>query len=258
LTPVQQPFQEAHGPSACSVAASNGSTRTVLSSAVGSGKASRRSSISNNIADRPAWSASFSRCTAVHTRLAETTPVSRRITTASPHRPTGIPQPSPSPVRAVADSPAVEPSSVQAIRRTGSNGTAARLMSTAKTRGSTRTAAQPGGVRPTVAQPNAGRAAVQGTSRATRPRPAAPAPSAQNPATRSSKAAASTPAEQSVAVHKQAASGRAGVVQRESGPAPVELRQAKGAKAKTVKKEVAPIRSQPARRAKDPGHTWKF
>ncbi|KAL0034946.1 hypothetical protein WJX79_001939 [Trebouxia sp. C0005] len=49
-----------------------------------------------------------------------------------------------------------------------------------------------------------------------------------------------------------------GVVQRESGPAPVELRQANRGKAKTVNKEVAPIRTQPARRAKNPGHTWKF
>ncbi len=263
LTPVQQPLQ-AHGPSARSVAASNGRTRTVPSSAVGSGKASRRSSISNGIADRPAWSSSFSRSTAVHTRLAEDmTPVSRRLTTASPHRATGSTQPSPSPVRAVVDSPAVEPSSVQAIRRTGSNAAAARLMSTAKTGGSTRTAAQTSGVRPTAAQSSASRAAVQGTSRAaragtTRARPAAPAPAAQRPATRSSKAAESTPAEQSVAIHRQAASGRSGVVQRESGPAPVELRQTKTGKARSVNKEVAPTRTQPARRAKDPGHTWKF
>ncbi|DBA65630.1 TPA: hypothetical protein ACH3X2_002689 [Trebouxia sp. C0005] len=262
LTPVQQPLQ-ALGPSARSVAASNGRTRTVPSSALSSGKASRRSSICNSIADRPAWSASFSRCTAVHTRLAEDmTPVSRRLTTASPHRAASSPPPSPSPVRAVVDSPAVESSSVQAIRRTGSKAVAARLMSTAKTGGST-TAAQPGGVRPTAAQPNAGRATAQGTSRAARagtirPGPAAPAPAAQRPATRSSKAAASTPAEQSVAVHKQAASGKSGVVQRESGPAPVELRQANRGKAKTVNKEVAPIRTQPARRAKNPGHTWKF
>jgi len=263
LTPVQQPLQEAHGPSAHSVAASNGRSRTVLSSAVGSGKASRRSSISTSIAGRPAWSPCFSHSSAVHTRLAETTPVSRRFTTASPHIATGSTQPSPSRVRAVADSPAVEPSSVQAIRRTGSNAAAARLMSTAKTGGSTRNAAQPGGVRSTAAQSSASRAAVQGTFRAaragtTRAGPAAPAPAAQRTATRSSKAAASTIAKQSVAVHRQAASGRLGVVQRESGPAPVEPRQAKRGKAQTMKKEVVPIRSQPARRAKDPGHTWKF
>ncbi len=261
LTPVQQPLQ-ARGVAARSVAVSNG--RSVPSSAVSSGQASRTSSTSKSIADRPAWSPCFSRCTAVHTRLAgDVTPVSRRPITASHHRATGSIQPSPSPVRAVAGSPAVEPSSVQAIRRTGSNATAARLMSTAKTGASTRTAAQPGGVRLTIAQPNASRAAVQGTSKAartatTRAGPAASVPAVQRPSTRSSKAAASTPAEQSVAVHRQAASRRSGVVQREPGPAHVELRQAQGAKAKTVKKEVAQIRSQPARRAKDPRHTWKF
>ena len=264
LTHVQQPLQ-ADGFSACFVAASNGKTRTVPSSATGSGKASKRASISNSIPNRPAWSPSFTRCTAVDTRLAEDmTPLSRRLTTtSSPHRATGSTQPSPSPVTAVADSLAVEPSSVQAIKRTCSNAVAARLMNTSRIRASTKTAAQPSGVRPTPAQSRASRAAVHGTSMAaragtTRARPAAPAPAAQRSATRSSKAAASTPAEQSVAVHRQAASGRAGVVQRESSPAPVELRQAKAGNAKTVKKEVAPVRTQPARRAKDPGHTWKF
>ena len=260
LTPVQQPLQEAHDPSARSVAASNSRARTVPSSAVSSGQASRRSSTSNSTADRPAWNASFSRCFAVHTCLAEATPTSRRLTTASPHRATGSSQPFLSPARAVADSPAVEPSSVQAIRRTGSNAAAARLMSTGKTGGSTRTAAQPSGVRPTAAQSSASRAAVQGSSRAgsTRAGPAAPAPASQRPANRSSKAAASTPAQQSLAVHRQAASGRSGAAQRVPGPAPVEPWQAIKGKVKAVKKEAAPTRSQPARRAKDPGHTWKF
>ncbi|DBA65584.1 TPA: hypothetical protein ACH3X2_002653 [Trebouxia sp. C0005] len=268
LTPMQQPPQEAHGPSAHSVAASNSRTRTVPSSAVSSGKASRRSSTSNSIADRPVWSASFSRCTAVHARLAQDmTPVSRRLTTASPHRTASSPKPSPSPVRAPADSPAVEPSSVQAIRRTGSKAAAARLMSTARTGGSARTAAQPGGVRPTAAQSTIGRAAVQGTSRAaraapTRAGPAAPAPAAHRPATirvttRSSKAAASTPAGQSVAKHSKAASGRLGGVQSESGPAPVEPKQTRKGQDRTGQKE-GPSRTQPARRAKDSGHTWKF
>ena len=94
----------------------------------------------------------------------------------------GSPQPAstgppaaPSPVRVIAGSPGVEPISAQAIRRTGSNAAAAGLMSTAKTRGSTRTtvsslgcahqassctrtAAQPGGFRRAAAQPNGGRA----------------------------------------------------------------------------------------------------
>ncbi len=268
LTPVQQPLQ-AHGPSSRSVAASNGRTRTLLSSAVSSGQDNKRSSTSSSIADRPAWSASFSRSSAAHTRLAEDlTPVSRRLSTASLHRAAGSTQPSPSPVRAVADSPAVEPSSVQAIRRTGSNAAVARLMSTARTRASTRIAAQPAAVRPTAAQPNAGRAGVQGTSRAARAAPTRAGPAALVPAaqrcttfrarTRSSKAAASTPAEQFVAKHSEAASGRSGVVQSETGPAPVPPRQASRGKARTLKKKETPARTQPARRAKDPGHTWKF
>ena len=171
------------------------------------------------------------------------------------------PQPSPSPV-------AVEPSSVQAIRRTGSNAAAARLMSTAKTGGSTRTAAQSGGVRPTAPQPNAGRAPVQGTSRAgrtgtTRAGPAAPAPAAHRPATvrattSSSKAAASTPAGQSVAKRREAASGRLGVVQSESVLAPAEPKHTRRGQDRTVKKKEAPARTQPARQAKNPGHTWNF
>ena len=99
------------------------------------------------------------------------TPISRQLTTASIHRAAGSTQPSLSPVRAVAGSPAVEPSSAQAIRRTGSNAAAAGLMSTARTGSSIRTAAQPGDVRPTTAQANAGRAAVQGNSRAARAAP---------------------------------------------------------------------------------------
>ncbi|DBA65576.1 TPA: hypothetical protein ACH3X2_002646 [Trebouxia sp. C0005] len=270
LTPVQQPLQESHGPSAHSVAASNSRTRTVPSSAVGSVKASRRSSITNSIADRPAWSASFSRSSAAHNRLAEgMTPVSRQLTTASPHRAASSPQRSPSPVRAAADSPAVEPSSVQAIRHTGSKAAAARLMSTARTGGSARTAAQPGGVRPTAAQPNADRAGVQGTFRAaraapTRAGPAAPVPAVTRSATltsrmHSSKAAASTPAGQSVATHREAASGWSDVVQSETGPAPLPPKQAsKGnCKARESRKK-APARTQPARRAKTSGHTWKF
>ena len=260
-TPMQQPLQ-AHGPSARSVAASNGRTRTVPSSAVGSGKASRRSSISNSIADRPAWSPCFSSSSVVHTCFADdSTPNSRRLTTASP-------QPSPRPVRAIAGSPAVEPSSVQAMRHTGSNAAAARLMSTAKTGGSTKTAAQPGGVTLTAAQPNAGRAVVQGTSRAskaepTRAGPAAPAPAAHRLATiratpRNSKAAASTPAGQSVAKPRQAASGRLGVLQSESVLAPAEPKQTRRGQDRTVKKKEAPARTQPACRAKNPGHTWLF
>jgi len=258
LTPVQQPLQ-AHGPSARSVAASNGRTRTLPSSAVSSGQVNRRSSTSSSIADRPAWSASFSRSSAVHTRLVEDmTPVSRRFSTASLHRAAGSTQPSPSPVRAVADSPAVEPSSVQAIRRTGSNAAVARLMSTARTRASIRNAAQPGAVRPTAAQPNAGRADVQGTSRAARAAPtrAGPAAPTFRVRERSSRAAAPTPAEKFVAKHSEAASGRSGVVQSVSGHTPVEPKQASRGKARTLKKE-APARTQPARRAKDPGHTWK-
>ncbi len=267
-TPVQQPLQ-ARGPSARSVAASNGRTRTVPSSAVGSGQASRRSSIStNSIADRPAWSPCFSRCTALHSCPTEDmSPHSKRLTTASPHRATGSSQPSPSRVRAVAGSPAVEPSSVRAMRRAGSNAAAARLMSTAKTGGSNRTAAQPGGVRPTVAQPNAGRAAVQGTSRATRAGqskagPAAPVPAVQRPATlrstaRSTKAAAPTPAEQSVAKQREATSGRLSVVQSECEVAPAEPKQTRRGQDKTVKKKGGPTRTQPARRAKDPGHVWR-
>ena len=267
-TPMQQPLP-AHGPSARSVAASNGRTRTVPSSAVSSGKASRRSSISNSNADRPAWSPCFSSSSVVHTCFAEdSTPNSRRLTTASPQRAASSPQPSPRPVRAIAGSPAVEPSSVQAMRHTGSNAAAARLMSTAKTGGSTRTAAQPGGVTLTAAQPNAGRAVVQGTSRAakaapTRAGPAAPAPAAHRLATiratpRNSKAAASTPAGQSVAKPRQAASGRLGVVQSESVLAPAEPTQSRRGQDRTVKKKEAPARTQPARRAKNPGHTWKF
>ncbi|DBA99050.1 TPA: hypothetical protein ACH3X1_014190 [Trebouxia sp. C0004] len=263
LAPVQQPLQ-AHGPSAHSVAASNGRTRAVYSSAVSSRQVHRRSSTSSSTADRPAWSTSFSCSSAVHTCLAEdATPVSRRRTSVSLHRAASSTQPSPSPVSAVADNPAAEPSSVQAIRRTGSNAAAARLLSTAKTEASTRTAAQPGAVRSTAAQPNAGRAAVQSTARATRAGqtkagPAAPVTAAQRPAMRSSKAAASTTVEQPVARHRQAPSGRSDVVQSESGLAPVELRQTKRGKRKMVNKDVAPIRTQPARRAKDPGHTWKF
>ncbi|DBB01060.1 TPA: hypothetical protein ACH3X1_000960 [Trebouxia sp. C0004] len=264
LTPVQQPLQ-AHGPSACSVAASNGRTRAVYGSAVSSGQVHRRSSTSSSIADRPAWSASFSRSPAVHTRLVEDpTPVSPRLTSGSLHRAASSTQPSPTPVRAVADSPTAEPSSVQAIRRTGSNAAAARLLSTAKTEASTRTAAQPGAVRPTAAQPNAGRAAVRGTSRAapTRAGPVAPVPAAQRltfrSKTHSSKAAASMPAEQSVAKYSTAASGRLGVVQNESGAVPVEPKQTSRGQGRTVKKKAAPARTQPARRAKEPGHTWKF
>ncbi len=267
LTPVQQPPQ-AHGPAARSVAASNGRTRSVPSSAVGSGQASRRSSISTSIADRPAWSPCFSRSSALHTCFAEhRTPDSGRLTTASPHSDASSLEPSPSPVRAFANSPAVEPSSVQAIRRTGSNAAAARLMSTAKTGGNTRAAAQPSGVRPTAAQLNAGRADVQGTSRATRAGQAnagtaAPVPAVQRPTTtrataRSSKAAASTLAGQSVAKNRGAASGRPGEVQSKSGPTPVEPKHAKRGQDKTVKK-AAPTRTQPARQAKDPGHTWKL
>jgi len=267
LTPVQQRLQKAHGPAARSVAASNGRTRSVPSSAVSSGQASRRSSISTSIADRPAWSPCFSHSTALHACSAEDrTPVSRRLTTASPHRAASSTPSSPSPVRPVADSPAVEPSSVQAIRRTGSNAAAARLMSTAKIGGSSRTAAQPSGVRPTAAQSNAGRAVVQGTTRATRARqskagPAAPVPAVQRPATirataRSSRAATSTSAGQSVAKDRGAASGRPGEVQSKSGPTPVEPKQARRGQGKTVKKE-APTRTQPARRAEDSGHTWK-
>ena len=193
-------------------------------------------------------------------------PHSRRLTTASPHRAASSTPPSPSPVRAVAGSPAVELSSVQAIRCTGGNAAAARLMSTAKTGGSARAAAQPSGVRPTAAQSNASRASVQGTTRATRAGqseagPAAPVPAVQRPATtrataRSSRAAASTSAGQSVAKNRGAASGRPGEVQSKSGPTPVEPKQAKRGQDKTVKK-AAPTRTQPARRAKDPGHTWK-
>jgi len=267
LSPVQQRLQEAHGPAARSVAASNGRTRSVPSSAVSSGQASRRSSISTSIADRPAWSPCFSRSSALQTCFAENrTPDSGRLTTASPHRATSSTCPSPSPVRAVVDSPAVEPSSVQAIRRTGSNAAAARLMSTAKTGGSARAAAQPSAVRPTPAQSNAGRAGVQGTTRATRAGqskagPAAPVPAVQRPATirataRSSKAAASTSAGQSVAKNRGAASGRPGEVQSKSGPTPVEPKQARRGQDRTVKKE-APTRTQPARRAKDSGHIWK-
>ena len=266
LTPVQQPLQ-AHGSAARSVAVSNGRTRSVPTSAISSGQASRRSSISTSIADRPAWSPCFSHSTALHACCAEDrTPVSRRLTTASPHRAASSTRPSPSPVRPVADSPAVEPSSVQAIRRTGSNAAAARLMSTAKIGGSSRTAAQPSGVRPTAAQSNAGRAVVQGTTRATRARqskagPAAPVPAVQRPATirataRSSRAATSTSAGQSVAKDRGAASGRPGEVQSKSGPTPVEPKQARRGQGKTVKKE-APTRTQPARRAEDSGHTWK-
>ncbi len=155
---------------------------------------------------------------------------------------------------------------MQAIRRTGSNAAAARLMSSAKTGGSARTAAQPSGVRPTAAQSNAGRAGVQGTTRATRAGqskagPAAPVPAVQRPATirataRSSRAAASTSAGQSVAKNRGAASGRPGEVQSKSGPTPVEPKQARRGQDRTVKK-VAATRTQPARRAKDSGHTWK-
>ncbi|KAL0024408.1 hypothetical protein WJX77_000001 [Trebouxia sp. C0004] len=256
LTPVQQPLQ-AHGPSARSVAASNGRTRTVPSSAVGSGKGYRRSSTSSSTADRPTWSASFSRGSA---RLAEdVTPASRQLTSVNLHRAAGSTQPSPSPVMAVAGSP-VEPSSVQAIRRTGSNAAVARLMSTAKTGGSTRTSAQPCAVRPAAAQPNAGRAAVRGTSRAAS---AVSAPAAQRPAksrvrARSSKAAGFTPAEQSVAKHSKATSGTSDVVQRGSGPAPVEPKQTGRNKARSANKGIAPTRTQPARRAKDPGYSWKL
>ncbi len=250
LTPVQQPLQ-ARGPLARSVAASNGRTRSCL----------------HQLAYRPAWSPCFSRSSVLHTCSTEDrTPDSRRLTTASPHRAVSSTPPSPSPVRAVADSPAVEPSSVQAIRRTGSNAAAARLMSSAKTGGSARTAAQPSGVRPTAAQSNAGRAGVQGTTRATRAGqskagPAAPVPAVQRPATirataRSSRAAASTSAGQSVAKNRGAASGRPGEVQSKSGPTPVEPKQARRGQDRTVKK-VAATRTQPARRAKDSGHTWK-
>ena len=260
LTPVQQPLQ-AHGSAARSVGVSNGRTRSVPTSAISSGQASRRSSISTSIADRPAWSPCFSHSTALHACSAEDrTPVSRRLTTASPHRAASSTPSSPSPVR--------QPSSVQAIRRTGSNAAVARLMSTARTRASTRIAAQPAAVRPTAAQPNAGRAGVQGTSRAARAAPTRAGPAALVPAaqrcttfrarTRSSKAAASTPAEQFVAKHSEAASGRSGVVQSETGPAPVPPRQASRGKARTLKKKETPARTQPARRAKDPGHTWKF
>ncbi len=258
LTPVQQPLQ-AHGSAARSVGVSNGRTRSVPTSAISSGQASRRSSISTSIADRPAWSPCFSHSTALHACSAEDrTPVSRRLTTASPHRAASSTPSSPSPVR--------QPSSVQAIRRTGSNAAAARLMSTAKIGGSSRAAAQPSGVRPTAAQSNAGRAVVQGTTRATRARqskagPAAPVPAVQRPATirataRSSRAATSTSAGQSVAKDRGAASGRPGEVQSKSGPTPVEPKQARRGQGKTVKKE-APTRTQPARRAEDSGHTWK-
>ena len=141
-------------------------------------------------------------------------------------------------------------------------------MSTAKTGVSTRTAAQPGGVRLTAAQSNAGRAAVQGTSRATRAGqskagPAAPVPVVQRPAmirttARSSKTAASTLAGQSVAKHSKAAAGRLSVVQSESGLAPAEPKQTRRGQDRTVKKKEAPTRTQPARRAKDPGHAWRF
>ena len=261
LTPVQQPLQ-AHGSAARSVAANNGRITTVPSSALSSCQASRRSSISNSNADKPAWSPCFSRSSVLHTCFAEDkTPDGRRLTTANP-------QPSPGPVMAVADGPAVEPSSVQAIKRTGNNAAAARLMSTAKTGGSTQTAAQPGAVRPTAAQSSAGKAAMPGTSRAgrtgtTRAGPAAFAPAAQRPATiratgRSSKAAASPPAGQSVAKTRQAAPGRLGVVQSESVHAPAEPKQTRRGQDRTMKKKEAPARTQPARRAKNPGHTWKF
>ncbi len=125
--------------------------------------------------------------------------------TASIHRAAGSTQPSPSPVRAVAGSPAVEPSSAQAIRRTSSNAAAAGLMSRPKTGVSTRTDAQPGGVRPTAAQPNAGRAGqlCRATSGLLQQQQRAAAIRAT---AHSSKAAASTPAEQSVAEHKEASS----------------------------------------------------
>ena len=274
LTPEQQPHQEAHGVAARSVAASNGRTRTMPTSAVSSGQVSRRAGISSSIADRPAWSPCFSRSSVFPTCFAEDrTPHSKRLTTASPHRAASSTPRSPSPVRAFVDSPAVEPSSVQAIRRTGSNAAAARLMSTAKTGGSARADAQPRGVRPTAAQSNAGRAGVQGTSRAGRagqikagpaaPGPAAPAPAVQRPATirttGRNRAAASTSAGQSVAKQREATSGRSIVVQSEAGPAAGPPRQASrgNSKAKSVKKEMAPTRIQPARRAKNPGHAWR-
>ena len=274
LTPEQQPHQEAHGVAARSVAASNGRTRTMPTSAVSSGQVSRRAGISSSIADRPAWSPCFSRSSVFPTCFAEDrTPHSKRLTTASPHRAASSTPRSPSHVRAFVDSPAVEPSSVQAIRRTGSNAAAARLMSTAKTGGSARADAQPRGVRPTAAQSNAGRAGVQGTSRAGRagqiktgpaaPGPAAPAPAVQRPATirttGRNRAAASTSAGQSVAKQREATSGRSIVVQSEAGPAAGPPRQASrgNSKAKSVKKEMAPTRIQPARRAKNPGHAWR-
>ena len=265
LTPLQQPPQ-AHGSPARSVAASNGKIRTMPTSAVSSGEASRRSSISSSIADRPAWSPCFSRSSALHTCSAEDrTPHSRRLTTASLQRTACSTPSSPSPARAVVDSPAVEPSSVQAIRRTGSNAPAACLMSTSKNRGSAKTAAQPSAVRPIPAQSRAGRAAVQGTIRATRAGqsktgPAAPVPAVQRPATirttGRNRAAASTSAGQSVAKNRGAASGRPGEVQSKAGPTPVEPKQARTGQDRTVQKEAA-TRTQPARRVNNPGHTWK-
>ena len=129
--------------------------------------------------DRLAWSASFSYgsvvltcadcgdpradwshvpCLSCACFAKDMTPDSRRLTTASIHRADGSTQPPLALSGAVAGSPAVEPSSAQTTRRTGRNAAAARFMSTPKTGVSTRTAAQPGGVRPTAAQPNAGRA----------------------------------------------------------------------------------------------------
>jgi len=74
---------------------------------------------------------------------------------------------------------------------------------------------------------------------------------------RSTKAAAPTPAEQSVAKQREATSGRLSVVQSESELAPAEPKQTRRGQDKTVKKKGGPTTTQPARRAKDPGHVWR-